>query len=307
MKLNYYLLWVEDDDSWFETTSELFKETIIDYGFSPVIERKVSLNEVVEEIVASNLKKYDILLIDFNLKDSKSGDSIIDFLRDKDVYTDIVFYSSDKSLILESVSKHQFEGVYHSDRKEIEDKFEKVFKTTIKKIEEINSMRGLIVGETSELDALIEEHLLVYIQKPYIDSFDCDKFLKTEIFDSSQKRLENLKTSYSEKGISEVFKSFDAIKKWKLLRAILKKNLDKDQYITEFLDANKEYNDEVIDIRNKFAHAQVIVLENGREVLKSQFGDDHFEFGENEFKRIREKLILHRESLLKLKQAKSFS
>src|SRR5690606_16517008 len=117
-------------------------------------------------------------------------------LRDKDIYTDIIFYSSDKSLILESISQHQFEGVYHSDRKEIEDKFVKVFKTTIKKIEEINSMRGLIVGETSELDTFIEDHLSIYIQSPYINNFDCDKFLKTEIFDSSKKRLEKLESTY---------------------------------------------------------------------------------------------------------------
>lgn len=301
MKLNYYLLWIEDDDSWFKTTSELFEDTIQEYGFNPIIERKVSLDGVIQEIVTSGLKKYDILLIDFNLKDSNSGDSIIDYLRDKDIYTDIIFYSSDKGLILESISKHQFEGVYHSDRNEVEDKFVKVFKTTIKKIEEINSMRGLIVGETSELDALIEEHLSIYIQTPFIDNFDCETFVKTEIFENSEKRTQKLKQQYEESGVSSVFKSFDAIKKWKLLRAILKKNLTNSEYIAEFLEINKEYKNEVIDIRNKFAHAQVIVLENGKEVLKSQFGDDHFEFDENEFKKIRESLINHRNSLLKLK------
>lgn len=302
MKLNYYLLWVEDDNSWFDTTSELFKETILDYGFNPIIERKVNLEEVVEEITNTGLKKYDILLIDFNLKDSKSGDSIIDFLRDKDIYTDIIFYSSDKSLILESVSKHQFEGVYHSDRKEVEDKFVKVFKTTIKKIEEINSMRGLIVGETSDLDAIIEEHLLFYIQSPYINKFDCDKFLKVEIFENSKKRIEKLEELYREKGIIGIYLSLDAIKKWKLLRAILKCNRDSKKYIPEFLEINKEYNVEVIDVRNKFAHAKVLTLDNGKEVLKSQYEDNHYEFDDVKFKEIRESLLKHREALTKLKE-----
>lgn len=302
MKLNYYLLWVEDDDSWFKDTSELFKMTINDYGFHAVVERKKNLTEVKEEIAKDNLKKFDVFLIDFNLKDSESGDNIIELLRGKEIYTDIVFYSSDKVSIIESVKEHQFEGVYHSDRKELEDKFEKVFKTTIKKVEEINSMRGLIVGETSELDALIEEHLLVFIKSPYIDKFDCDKFVKDEILDSTEKRNQKLKETYNVGGIDAVFKSFDAIKKWKLLRAILKKNLDKNKYISEFIEINKNYNTEVIDIRNKFAHAQVIVLENGAEVLKSQFGDNHFEFDEEAFKKIREDLINHRSALLKLKE-----
>ncbi len=302
MKLNYYVLWVEDDDSWFKTTSELFSETIIDYGFNPIIERKKNLEGVINQIVASGLKKFDIFLIDFKLRNSADGDSIIDHVRNSDIFTDIIFYSSDKQSIVDSIKEHLFEGVYHSDRKELEDKFEKVFKTTIKKIEEINSMRGLIVGETSELDALIEEHLSTYIQSPFINEFDCDKFVKTEIFESSEKRTQKLKQIYDEEGITAVFKSFDAIKKWKLLRGILKKNLDKNKYIAEFIELNKNYNTEVIDIRNKFAHAHVLVLENGTEVLKSQFGDDHFEFDENEFKKIRENLINHRNSLLKLKE-----
>ena len=51
MKLNYYILWVEDDNSWFETTSELFEDTITSYGFHPVVERKKSLDEVIKELV----------------------------------------------------------------------------------------------------------------------------------------------------------------------------------------------------------------------------------------------------------------
>ncbi|MFY8069330.1 MAG: hypothetical protein ACOVMG_04470 [Flavobacterium sp.] len=301
MKLNYYLLWVEDDDSWFKDTSELFEMTINEYGFNSIIERKKTLSEVKEEIAKNNLKKFDVFLIDFNLKDSESGDNVIELLRGKEIYTDIVFYSSDKVSIIESVKEHQFEGVYHSDRREIQDKFEKVFKTTIKKIEEINSMRGLIVGETSELDALIEEHLLLFTQSPFIDNFDCDKFVKNEIFENAEKRNQKLKEIYDESGIKAVFKSFDAIKKWKLLRAILKNNLDKNDYISEFIEINKSYNIEVIDIRNKFAHAQVITLENGSEVLKSQFDNDHYVFNEESFKKIREDLLTHRESLIKLR------
>ena len=182
MKLNYYILWVEDNDSWFNTTSELFSETIIDYGFNPIIERRKSLDGVVNQIVDSGLKKFDIFLIDFQLKNSANGDNIIDHVRNSNIFTDIIFYSSDKQSIVDSIREHLFEGVYHSDRKELEDKFEKVFKTTIKKIEEINSMRGLIVGQTSELDALIEEHLNFYIQPPFIDKFNVDKFLEDKIF-----------------------------------------------------------------------------------------------------------------------------
>ena len=177
MKLNYYILWVEDDDSWFKTTSELFSETINDYGFNPIIERRKTFDDVKNNLINNGLKKFDIFLIDFKLRNSKDGDSIVNYVRNNNIYTDIIFYSSDKQSIIDSIKEHLFEGVYHSDRKEIEDKFEKVFETTIKKIEEINSMRGLVVGETSELDSLIEDILLIYIKSQFIKNFNLDKFI----------------------------------------------------------------------------------------------------------------------------------
>ncbi len=302
MKLNYYVLWVEDDDSWFKTTSELFSETIFDYGFNPIIERRKSLNEVTNQIVDSGLKKFDIFLIDFKLRNSQDGDNIIDYVRNSNIFTDIIFYSSDKQSIVDSIREHLFEGVYHSDRNELEDKFEKVFKTTIKKIEEINSMRGLIVGETSELDALIDEHLTFYIQSPFIDNFNIEKFLTDKIFVKLEQRLSFLKDEYSNIGLKGLVPHIEAIRKWELLRGILKVNTEYKPYISDFLPLNAKYQDDVIEIRNKFAHAQVITKDDGKEVLKAFIGEKHFEFDEDCFKKIREDLIKHRNALLKLKE-----
>jgi len=302
MKLNYYVLWVEDDDSWFKTASELFSETIIDYGFNPIIDRKKNFDEVKKNIIDTGLKKTDILLIDFKLRNSKDGDSIIDYVRNNNIFTDIIFYSSDKQSIVDSIKEHLFEGVYHSDRKELEDKFEKVFKTTIKKIEEINSMRGLIVGETSELDALIDDHLKKYTQKPFIDKFNSEKFIQEKIFEKIEEKSVFLKKLYNEKGLIDILPHFEAIRKWELLRGILKGNKEHKKFISDFITINSTYQNEVIGIRNKFAHAQVIINESGKEVLKAQIGVDHFEFDDNSFKKIREDLIKHRNALLKLNE-----
>lgn len=302
MKLNYYILWVEDDDSWYETTAELCKDTVDGYGFSPVIKRKKTLDEVTQELVGDGLKKYDIFLIDFTLRNSKDGSSIIDFLREKNIYTDIIFYSSDKQTIIESIKEKELEGVYHSDRKEIEDKFEKVFLTTIKKIEEINSMRGLIVGETSDLDSMIEERLLSCIKLDIAKTFDIDKFVLNEIIEKALQRAQFLKSEYESEGLSNLFIHIDAIKKWELLRGILKKNKNLHAYIMEFIEINGTYQDEVIKIRNMFAHAKVIIGEDGKELLKSLTGTDHHEFNEESFRAIRTNLKKHHKSLHDLQE-----
>jgi ASC-1-like (ASCH) protein len=301
MKLNYYILWVEDDNSWFETTSELFEGIVKDHGFHPIIERKKNLDEVMQELVENGLKKYDIFLIDFKLRNSKDGDSIIDFLRDKNVYTDIIFYSSDKQSIIDSIKEHLFEGVYHSDRNDIEGKFEKVFLTTIKKIEEINSMRGLIVGETSDLDAMIEENLASCIQLGLIKAFEVDKFVSEKITEKEEQRCNRLKEDYKNGGIAAILPRIDAVRKWELLRGILKIHKDKHGYISGFITINGAYQAEVIEVRNKFAHAKVITNEDGKEFLKAQVGDAHYEFNEESFRTIREALKKHRDSLIGLK------
>ena len=302
MKLNYYILWVEDDDSWYKTTSELFGETVLDSGFTPIIDRKKNLKEVKDELSNSGLKKYDILLIDFKLRNSKDGDSVIDHIRNNSVFTDIIFYSSDKQSIVDSIKEHLFEGVYYSDRKELEDKFKKVFMTTIKKVEEINSMRGLIVGETSDLDALIEEHLDFYTKSPYIENYKLQKFVEEKIFNKLEQNTKLLKEKFSKDGIRGITSRLEAIRKWELLRGILKANKLHKTYIPEFIRLNSSFQDEVIDIRNKFAHAQVITDEkSGKEVLKSHFGSNHFDFDENSFMDIRQNLIKHRAALEKLR------
>lgn len=299
MKLNYYILWVEDEDSWYETTAELFKETVEAHGFNPIIERRKTLDDVTQEL-AGGLKKYDIFLIDFNLRNSVDGSSIIDYLREENIYTDVLFYSSDKQIIIESIKEKELEGVYHSDRKEIEDKFEKVFLTTIKKIEEINSMRGLIVGETSDLDAMIEERLLRCIELNIEKAFDIDKFINSQIIKKAQQRALFFKGEYEKGGLQSIFPHIDAIKKWELLRGILKENTTRHEYIIKFIEINGTYQDEVIKIRNMFAHAKVIIGSDGKEFLKAQTGTDHHEFNEESFKGIRISLKKHRDSLIEL-------
>ena len=248
--------------------------------------------------IYDKLRIFNIFLIDFKLRNSKDGDSIVNYVRNNNIYTDIIFYSSDKQSIIDSIKEHLFEGVYHSDRKEIEDKFEKVFETTIKKIEEINSMRGLVVGETSELDSLIEDILLIYIKSPFIKNFNLDKFIEKEIINNLEKRKDKINELYISNGLISILPQIDAMKKWQLLRGILKKNIDNKNFISEFMKINSTYFDEVIDIRNKFAHAKVITDPNGKEYLKSQVGDDHYEYHEKQFKIVRENLLKHRNALM---------
>ncbi len=81
MNIEYKILWVEDDKSWYGTTLELFSDIVADLGFKLESKKCENIDEVKEEISLNNLKEYDMLLVDFTLKNSASGDKIIEFIR----------------------------------------------------------------------------------------------------------------------------------------------------------------------------------------------------------------------------------
>lgn len=303
MKIDYFILWVEDDISWYETTHDLFKGTLDDYGFSMKAERRSNMSEIKSMIEADGLQKYDMLLIDFTLKNSDSGDEIINFIRSNDIYTDILFYSSAVENVTASMKTYGLEGVYMVDRKFIEDKFENIFKTTIKKIQEINSMRGLIVGETSELDVLIEK-IVLHISNNILnhDKAAHDEIINSYVEDFLKQTPDIFLRKYETYGFNNYFHKIESCRKWKIFRYLLKKCPFKEApEVKFFLETNKTYFTEVIDIRNKFAHSKS-EEKNGKSVLKAQLGSEDFEYDDTKFIEIRTALKKHRnsfESLMK--------
>ena len=154
MRIDYKILWVEDEKSWYKTTFELFRDYLEELGFILDSKRCENIDEVKAEIAINQLKEYDLLLVDFTLKNSDSGDKIIEFIRninDVPILTDVLFYSSAIENVRDSMKNLGLEGVYTADRKDIENKFELVVNTTIKKVQEINTMRGLILAAESDL------------------------------------------------------------------------------------------------------------------------------------------------------------
>lgn len=294
MKINYNILWVEDDASWYKTTCELFSDNLEEQGFNLVPKRCVNFDEVKEINKDDGLKKFDILLIDFTLRNSLSGDEIINYLRSIEIFTDVIFYSSAVEDVRASMHRLGLEGVYSSDRKGIETKFEIVFNTTIKKIQEINSMRGLVVGETSELDVIIEE-LSIHIALKILNlpTNELDKIVNFYINDFLVSRPVAANKNYTIQGFANYFNQIEASRKWGIFRDLLKRpEFKEDQKIQAFLKINSTYLDEVINIRNKFAHSKSIE-ENGKTLLKGQIGKEHFEYDDDKFIKIRSNLKKH--------------
>lgn len=302
MKINYNILWVEDNLSWYGTTLELFRDTLSNDGFELIAERKDNIQQIRELIAQDGLKKFDMLLVDFTLKDSETGDEIIKLIRENEIYTDVLFYSSAPDNVKDSMHKNGLEGVYTADRKDIETKFDAVFKTTIKKIQEINAMRGLIVGETSELDVEIEK---IYYQLIEIPIDDETKTKVEKIFRKDYKEMQKnylkqckAKRDNHASDFKTYFSLSDSFRKWDILKELVSLNVP-DGFNLELF---KKYYEEVIDIRNKFAHVKA-TEEGGVIKLKGKIEKHDIEFTEARCVAIRKSLIEHRRNIETLRKA----
>jgi len=293
MRIKYHVFWVEDDNSWFDTTQEIFKDTLEEWGFVLVCERAKNLEEVKAAISSTGLKDYDLLLIDYTLKSTSSqqnnGDDVIKFIRSNDIYTDVLFYSSAVDNIHDSMLKNELEGVYTSDRNNIEYKFEKVVKTTIKKVQEVNAIRGLLMAETSDLDEImlkIIKQALSSDTSGNIEKYIVEKIGET-ITDNIKRADSEDTTTLQKINDGRIFTSFH---KAKLIQKICKLNqID----IKKFFE---NYNKDVLRTRNIFAHVKEGMKDGKKVLISTKTGEDET-FNEERCVEIRKTLIKYREIL----------
>lgn len=265
MRLDYNILWIEDDQEWLETTKELFEGELEDLGFrlNPTIMKD---GDIIDDLIAQNgFSDFDLIMVDFKLQNSQTGNTIIQKIRDNTIFTEVLFYSQDIDLVKNSVREQDLEGVYTANRNDIEEKFLKVMQTTIKKVQEVNTMRGLIVAETSILD----DRSLQIIRGLLKEGTEASTLLSKYIFECIEaffvKKNEDF-SSYKEAdniiGLIEDNMLFGAYQRAKALQKIGKiKGIEE---LNKFTD---RYTQDVIRVRNVFAHAKE-VKEDGISRLK---------------------------------------
>lgn len=273
MKLRYKILWFDNEPDWVESIEDDIREIIEDeYCF--IYDKE--LREKDEPKASYN--NYDLILMDLNLEDEKTGDQLIQNIRDLDIYTDVLFYSADGiSTIKERAQSLGLEGVYFSgrDKDAFIAKLRKVISSTINKIQDLNNIRGLVMAEVSELDILMEN----VISRYFVESGNDDKineFNRHIVNDVEQSTKNKLDSNGCEKQCSHKWKNkkieeiihqldFDSAKKAHTINIII--NKEHIYYIAKRANFYEDYKVDIIDMRNNLAHC-ISELIDGNEVLK---------------------------------------
>jgi len=246
MKLEYKILWIEDNPTSIRRDKRLVKEYIEDLGFICDIQEINNFSSFEKDIGYVNTSEYDLLLIDLDLGNQETkdeGNTIITNIRDERVYTEIIFYSSQYEELNRKLNEHFVEGIFTSSRNELQDKVQQIIDITIKKTQDVNNLRGLIMAEVAELDRIKEK---IIIKATSITSdFDTKEYILQTL---KKSYLDNLKQveKYKEENINSILKKLyvDSDKKARTINKVEKSFNE------------KEYRNIILAKRNKFAHIE---------------------------------------------------
>lgn len=270
MTLDYKILWIDDHEDFFRNHEDFIKEHIEEKGFEAQIIKHKSLQDYLEhDDNKVEQIKYDLFLVDLNLDNGHTGNEIIEKIRSNKVLTDIIFYSTNLADVRRSVNDNNIEGVFVTSRNQndFEEKVTDVIDVTIKKVQDVNNLRGLIMAEVAELDRIKERILVQY------STINSDRSIESYILEKLEKSYDdNLKKvkSHAEKSITEIIDNLyvDSDKKARAVKKI-SPSFDESAYRVSILKK-----------RNSFAHIEENIIDGQRMI-----GD--IPFTENECIKIR--------------------
>lgn len=285
MKLNYSILWLDDkieeftDDGWIEEINQHLTEE----GFEPKVIPMTRYDDFIGRLDDS----FDLILTDFHMT-SKNGDEVVKEIREKNIQTEILFYTAQADLPgaekLNRITFLQTSGSHHS---EVVKTVKDLINLTIKKFQHIIAMRGMIMHETSSLDSQITRILSLYFES---NKFNFDTFLdsicsKLECFlGEKQEYIVKIKENKNYKKLLKDTFLFSAEYKVDAMRTVIEQ--------LALPDFTEDYKNEVSGLRNKFAHAVLEEDKAGRQYFRK--GDEGITFDEVLCKKLRKDINKHR-------------
>ena len=327
MNLDYKILWFEDEPASFNAKQRLVKRIVENFGFNFPTPRNEIDGANIDTI---NFGFYDLIISDLKLNNVE-GTALLERIRDdKGIYTEVVFYSSiGEAALREELKKFEIDGVYCADRtnENFIEKVEKVIETTIKKVQDVNNTRGLVIAETILLEKKIEAILLGYFNETekiveskkveLLQNIHSKKIEKhtLDIAELEKVEFKNIKTLIDNE-ILTASNSFDAINS--ILKSEIKElgiamnvgGLPKEKRVVieskreEILLMKTELNsfrDEILKIRNTLAHVEEEIGADGISFLNSLNSDGTvIRFDNEAYIEIRKNLVKHNSNLDKI-------
>ena len=258
MRLDFNILWVEDQPKAIEAQREGIERRMRKQGFKLQTEIATSIKEAAsyigDDIYGDHI---DLILMDYDFGDEPNGEVGLERVRDTFPYKDVVFYSAQVKDLTEIVAQNKISGVFCCDRAGLPDTVIHVFEVLVKKVLDIDHSRGIVMGATSEIDGFVNKSLIRVLEK-------ADKKTVVAAFNIIGKQLDKIKEQFSNNctriseatEISEILNIhnvYSSTYRLRLFRGILKQLGTHREEQKAMLD----YANDIIPKRNDMAHVTV--------------------------------------------------
>ncbi len=265
MRLDFNVLWVDDQPNAVNAQITRIKAEMADEGFSFNPTQCASIDEV-EALIAGEVfqDEVDLILVDWDLGGGVHGQDVIERVRQVAQYKDVVFYSAQTPAadLRRMAFERGLEGIFCASREGLIDEVLGVFESLVKKVLDLDHTRGIVMGATSDIDHMIHSCLL-HIEAKLDDGGK--KALVDQAIKRVQERVkdiakqgEKLGAATSVTTILEAHMIFGANDRLRMLRRLLEADANHAQSV----DTIKSYMENVVPERNVLGH--MVLAPEGR-------------------------------------------
>ncbi|MGE4496430.1 MAG: hypothetical protein AB7E48_01010 [Deferribacterales bacterium] len=291
MRLNYKVLWLDDQIRSVNDEIEEVKTYINSKGFYPDFTTESTFTRMYIEKQLS--QPWNIIVFDYDTGNAEfSGLTAIDTVRRCEYYTEIVIYTTTQSN-LDKIRTEFKEGVFSSLRDNVVEKVKTVIDLTLKKIMDVNVMRGLVLASVAENDFLMNkvlEHILETEPSLILKQETLRKEIDNKIEDTNKRRAQKLDENN------------DTLISYYINSNILTSETRKDFFMRlgknhsdckKYYESIKPYTD-ILKKRNLLAHGHTCI-DSGRECIRSIHENETGIFTLEDALDLRKKLISYKD------------
>lgn len=283
MDLTFRIIWFEDVDEWYNTTSRRVSRYIRDKNFKVEITRVEKASDFV--LQDHQIQNYDLLIVDYELENiyeqegvkSIYGSDIIRMIRNGSFVNDVLFYSSHGFDVINGVMKQEgLQGVFVADRDngEFLEMVKLLIDKSVRRADNLINIRGVVMDTTSDFDNKIRDLISIIWRTLGDEEIKIASNIKKKILKDNIKTAEKLDEKYQEINAENIDallneRDFSASRQARLLSWCIESNkilkmklqeilekclqLDKGTREIKFFEL---YHDDIIKYRNALAHVK---------------------------------------------------
>lgn len=305
MKLDFKILWFDDQPGELMGPKEMIGRHLQRQGFN-LLTRQVSNIKDLASLLPKLEKEVipDLILMDWNMGNGingagQDGSDAAKAIRSRFKYQEIVFYSAAAPRELrKAICTKGIDGVFCVNRTTLQSETIDIINIMLRKVIDINQMRGIVMSHVSEFDGKISDCLVdLYarvggeVQKKILES------LHSVIKKYHESGLTRLEEKMGDSSLEEYMKWSNLDNRYGTLKKVLSELTPECRSAT-ILETFGKFRDEVLSPRNALAHAKE-VLEGGKTILKHK--DETYD--DARLTEIRKAILCHSDNLESLHQS----